>query len=123
MDRAFGVGQSALVRRPEGHAERYTNAWWVASISLPLVFGFVLVGVGFGVGTLCTDMPGNGSLNESPCNRVNIGVGLNLGLQVLLWVTAMVLTARSGRPNLLTRPIVMLSIAIFVGTFWLAASY
>ncbi len=109
-------GQSAPVRRSERPAERYTSAWWVASISLPLVFGCMLLGVGFGIGTLCTDTPGNGTLNESPCNRVNIGVGLNLGLQALLWLTAMILTARSGRPNLLTRPIVVLSIAIFAGS-------
>ena len=83
----------------------------------------MLLVVGFGLGTLCTDTPGNGTLKEPPCNRVNIGVELNLGLQALFWLTAMLSTVRSGKPNLLTRPIVVLSIATFISAFWLARSY
>jgi hypothetical protein len=33
------------------------------------------------LGTFCTDTPGNGTLNEPPCNRVNIGVALNPGFR------------------------------------------
>jgi hypothetical protein len=112
------------MRGQERRAEPYQGgASWLLSIVLPLVFGLGFLMLGFGLGSACTDEPGNGGLSVPPCNRIAWAVKWNLFLQVAMWVIALIHTVRSGTSGAVTRSIAVLSIVVFVGAVVLAASY
>jgi hypothetical protein len=111
------------VERREREAGPYSSPWLFVSIGLPVLLGLGLLLAGFGIGTLCTDTPGNGGLAESPCNRVDLGVKLGIGLQAALWLIAVALVWRSGRVSWRTRLLVVLSGGVFVVALIVATSY
>ena len=62
----------------------------VSLLSLTLLW-FV---IGFGLGSACTDIPGNGGLDQAPCNRVVHGAQLNSVVQGLIFVVAWIIAGR-----------------------------
>ena len=119
VDSGGDFGHSARVNR-DGRARSAFNP---LTIVVPIVLGLGLLVFGFGLGSLCTDIPGNGGLDESPCNRVDLGIKINLGLQALLCVIAVVLGWRWRTTTWISAAIIVLSVAIFVGSFAIARSY
>jgi hypothetical protein len=99
------------------------GAFLITSNILPIVFGFLLLPASFGFGTLCTNTPGNGSLAESPCNRVDLGIKLGLVIQATIWLIAAGAAWRSRRTTWLTFVLVVGSVVGFVGSLIIAGSY
>jgi hypothetical protein len=99
------------------------GVWWVSSIVLPFLLAGVLLAMGFGLGTACTDRPGNGSLSEAPCNMVTRGVTFNSISQVVLGALSIGFAVRSRRTTWLTRILVLLSVVVFVVSVAVAMSY
>ena len=99
------------------------DSWLTASFILPVVLGVGLLFAGFGIGTACTDTPGNGGLWESPCNRVDLGIKVGVGAEAVLCVIAVMLALRSRETTRVTRTLVVLSIASLVVSLAIATSY
>lgn len=62
----------------------------IASVVVPVVLGFVLVPIGFGLATACTDLAGNGGLAVAPCSAVDHGIKLGVILEGVIWLAASV---------------------------------
>jgi hypothetical protein len=117
------TGHYALVDRRGRQPQPHINSWQIASNLTPIVLGVGLLFIGFGIGTTCTNVPGNGSLNESPCDRVGLGIKLNLVLQTFVWLAAAILAWRSRDTTWVTRSLVAGSVAIFAVSLVVSASY
>ena len=113
----------AIVHRRQREVGSYTSAWLAASIVLPLVLSVGIFGIGWVLGIVCTDTTGNRGLSEPPCNRIDLGIKLGLGLEAAAWLVASVLAWRSGRATVATRLIAVLSVAIFVLAVTIESTY
>jgi heme/copper-type cytochrome/quinol oxidase subunit 3 len=88
---------------------------------LLLVFGTFFLG--FGLGTACTDVPGNGPLDVAPCNRVTHGATLNLILQGCVLVVGWLAGGRRHSRQWVAWCLLAGSIGGFVVSFVIARSY
>ena len=88
-----------------------------------LSFALLLFVIGFGFGSACTDVPGNGGLDRAPCNRVTHAVELNSVAQVLIFVVAWVIAARQRSRQWTAWLLLVGSLAISVASIAIAGSY
>ncbi len=90
----------------------------VSFLSLALLW-FV---IGFGFGSACTDVPGNGGLDQPPCNRVTHAVQLNLAVQGMIFVGALV-AGRTRSRQWIAWLLLVGSLAVSTGSIVIAGSY
>ena len=128
------VAWQTLVVRPETAGAPRTGPSLVVLLSV-LALGFAVLagtlgsfGIGFGVGTSCTNEWSCGPGTCSPCNRVTHGMLLNAGGQALVVIVVVVLLVRhvdrQGIRGYLVAPIALVvSVGIFVTSLVYATSY
>ena len=134
LDQPDGPVRGAFPATPRGWKQRSaangrydpttTDIVFVVAIGLSLLlllFGSFFLG--FGLGTLCTDVPGNGTLDQAPCNRVTYGVKLNVALQVCVLIVAWLAGGRRRSHRWLAWMLLTCSLGGFVASFAIARSY
>ena len=95
-----------------------------AALFTPIVLAVAGLAAGFGMGTLCTNPPGNLGLDSAPCNRVGYGIRANTVLQVCLVLVALTgATTASKRNHEIGWGVVVASALGFVATLIYAGSY
>ena len=95
-----------------------------AALFTPIVLAVAGLAAGFGMGTLCTNPPGNLGLDSAPCNRVGYGIRANTVLQVCLVLVALAgATTASKRNHEIGWGVVVASALGFVATLIYAGSY
>ena len=99
------------------------SEWLVVAFVAPVVLGVVSLAAGFGLGTLCTNVPGNGTLDVAPCNRVSIGVEVNAALQLAVFVLAIGAAWAPRGNRVIALMLTAVSIGGFVATMVFAGSY
>jgi hypothetical protein len=95
----------------------------IASVVVPVVLGFVLVPIGFGLATACTDRAGNGGLAVAPCSAVDHGIKLGVILEAVIWLAASVAAWKSRRSSWRTALFLVTSVVAFTASVLLAGSY
>ena len=113
---------------PDRAARRYdpTTTDIVFVIAMGLMLLLLLLGsffIGFGLGSLCTDVPGNGTLDQAPCNRVTYGVKLNVALQACLLIVAWLAGRRRRSHQWAAWVLLAGSLGGFVASYLIAGSY
>ena len=93
----------------------------VIVLSFLLLSGGLLLG--FGLGSACTDIPGNGGLHQAPCNRVDHGIKLNTALQAGIFVAPGILRGRLRTRRWLAWALLLGSVAAFAISMTVASSY
>ena len=93
----------------------------VIVLSFLLLSGGLLLG--FGLGSACTDIPGNGSLHQAPCNRVDHGIKLNTALQAGFFVAPWLLGGRLRSRRWLAWALLLGSVAAFAISLTIASSF
>ena len=99
------------------------GGWLIVSVLLPVGLGVALLPIGFGLGTSCTDIAGNGGLSVAPCSTVDHGIKLGLLLQAAIWLAATIAAWRSRRSSWMTRLFLVASLGAFTASVVLAGSY
>ena len=95
-----------------------------AALFTPIVLAVAGLAAGLGMGTLCTNAPGNVGLDRAPCNRVGYGINANTVLQVCLVLVALAAaTTASNRNREIGWGVVAASALGFVATLIYAGSY
>ena len=93
----------------------------VIVLSFLLLSGGLLLG--FGLGSACTDIPGNGGLHQAPCNRVDHGIKLNTALQAGIFVLPWIVGGRLRSRRWLAWALLLGSVAAFAISMTIASSY
>ena len=103
-----------------------TTTDFVFLVATGLSFLLLLFGtffLGFGLGTACTDVPGNGTLDVAPCNRVTHGATLNLILQGFVLVVSWFAGRRRHSRQWVAWCLLAGSLGGFIVSFVIARSY
>jgi hypothetical protein len=93
----------------------------VIVLSFLLLTGGLLLGLG--LGSACTDIPGNGGLHQAPCNRVDHGIKMNTALQAALFIAPWVIGGRLRSRRWLAWTLLLASVAAFAVSMTIASSY
>jgi hypothetical protein len=88
-----------------------------------LSFALLLFVIGFGFGSACTDIPGNGGLDQAPCNRVTHAVQLNSVAQGLIFVVAWIIAGRRRSRQWMAWALLVASLATSFVSIAIAKSY
>ena len=88
-----------------------------------LSFALVWFVIGFGLGSACTDIPGNGGLDQAPCNRVTHGIQLNCVVQGSIFVVAWIIAGRRRSRQWMAWLLLVGSLATSVLSIAIAKSY
>ena len=111
--------------RPPSHPHNPTTAdiifICVMVLSFLLLTGGLLLG--FGLGTACTDIPGNGGLHQAPCNRVDLGIKMNTAFQAAFFISPWVLGRQLRSRRWLAWTLLLGSVASFAVSLTIASSY
>ena len=99
------------------------SEWLVVAFVAPVVLGAIGLGAGFGLGTLCTNGPGNGALDVAPCNRVRIGIEVNSVLQLVVFLLSIGAAWVPRRNRAIALSLTAVSIGGFVAAMVFAGSY
>jgi thiosulfate reductase cytochrome b subunit len=75
------------------------------------------------LGTLCTDVPGNGTLDQPPCNRVTHGTELHVALQVGVLIAAWLAGGRRRSHRWVAWLLLACSLGGFIASYLIAGSY
>ena len=111
--------------RPPSDAHNPTTADIVFICVMVLSFLLLTGGLllGFGLGTACTDIPGNGGLRQAPCNLVDHGIKMNTAFQAAFFIAPWVLGRRLRSRRWLAWTLLLGSVAAFAVSLTIASSY
>lgn len=91
-----------------------TSWMGVASLLLPVTACALILAVGFGAGTACTDFVQGGSMSKSPCVLVTYWVEACIAAEVVFLVVALLLRAWRRSSSAAVVVLVVLEAVVFV---------